>query len=214
MRDRNTRQSWSAPSPKAPATAAAATVALLLCGCADWSYRQIQLGQTPDDYARVLPAETSRRTALGLCHLNERRLGRSDAVVVLLTNDRRVAAKIRARHQERKWGLGRTGPSFWLQGELDPELYEVQATGALDALRAIASELTDYRGEKLACDAHAWVAAGLVRLIQRWPQVQDVGVSSQRLRELLERVPGGGDARIEIDQRGTYRFEYKQNGEW
>ena len=183
---------------------------LTLSGCADWSYQRIQLGQSPEDYARVLPMETSRRTALGLCHLSKNALGRTDALVVLLTSDRRVAAKLRARHFEHKWGVNRTERGYWLVGELNPELYGVAGSGPLDTLRAIAGELTVYRGEKLALDAHAWVAAGLVRLVQRWPGVNDVGVSSQRLSELVERVPGGGTARIEIDDRGIYHLEYKQ----
>lgn len=192
------------------ATAGVVAVLLLLCtGCADWSYRQIRLGQSSEDYARILPPETSRRTALGLCHLSSDGFGRTEAFVVLLTSDRRVAGKLRARHYQRDWGL-RVDRGFWLEGELDPELYGVQSTGPLDTLRAIAGELTDYRGEKLALDAHAWVAAGLVRLIQRWPGVRDVGVSSQRLSELFERVPGGGVARIEVDENGIYRLEYKQ----
>ena len=187
-----------------------APVALLLAGCANWSYEQIQLGQSPEDYARVLPAGTSRKTALGLCHLSRGRLGHTDALVVLLTSDRRVAAKLWARHSESDWRLGRAECGFRLVGELDPELYAVTGSGPLDTLRAIAGQLTDYQGEKLARDAHAWVAAGLVRLLHRWPEVRDVGVSSQRLDELLELVPGGGTARLEVDARGIYHLEYDQ----
>ena len=182
---------------------------LPLVGCVDWGYQRIQLGEPADRYERVLPAETSRRTALGLCHLSEDKFGRTDAFVVLLTSDRRVAGKLRARHYEHDWGF-KVERGFLLEGELDPELCGVQASGPLDTLRAIAGELTDYRGEKLALDAHAWVAAGLARLMQRWPRVEDVGVSSQRLSELFELVPGGGAARIEVDERGIYRLEYKQ----
>jgi hypothetical protein len=183
---------------------------LLTTGCADWSYRQIQLGQSPQDYARILPAGTSRRTALGLCHLSNDHFGRTDAIVVLLTSDRQVAAKLWARHYERNWGFNKVTRGFRLVGELDPELYDVEGTGPLDSLRAIASELTDYRGEKLALEAHAWVAAGLVRFLQRWPPVADMGVTSQRLSELFERVPGGGGAHLEVDEHGIYHFEYRQ----
>ena len=187
-----------------------ALVALLLAGCATWSYERIQLGQSPKDYARVLPAETSRKTALGLCHLSQDKLGHTDALVVLLTSDRRVAAKLWARYLERDSWLGSAQRGFRLVGELDPELYGVAGSGPLDTLRAIAAELTDYQGEKLALDAHAWVAAGLIRLMQRWPEVRDVGVSSQRLDGLFDRVPGGGTARLEIDDRGIYHLEYEQ----
>jgi hypothetical protein len=210
MNDQRTTQVHAAaerPSFAAPVLAGWAL--LFLTGCADWAYRQIQLGQSAEEYERVLPAETSRRTAVGLCHLSSDRFGRTDAFVVLLTGDRRVAGKLRARHYERDWGL-KVDRGFWLEGELDPELYGVQSTGPLDTLRAIAGELTDYRGEKLALDAHAWVAAGLVRLMQRWPGVEDVGVSSQRLSELFELVPGGGAARLEVNEHGIYRLEYKQ----
>ncbi len=195
--------------PLDAAAIVAASVLLFLTGCADWSYRQIQLGQSSEDYERVLPAETSRRTALGLCHLSRDAFGRTEAFVVLLTSDRRVAGKLRARHCERNWGF-KVERGFQLEGELDPELYGVPSAGPLDTLRAIAADLTDYRGERLALDAHAWVAAGLVRLMQRWPGVEEVGVASQRLSELFELVPGGGVARIEVDEQGVYRLEYKQ----
>jgi hypothetical protein len=209
MEDHRARNDCVASSQLRGALALLAALALLcLTGCADWSYRQIRLGQESDDFERVLPAETSRRTALGLCHLSEDKLGRTDAIVVLLTSDRRVAGKLRA-HFQRNWGF-KTDYGFWLQGELDPELYGVEASGPLDTLRALAVELTDYQGERLALDAHAWAAAGLVRLIQRWPGVADAGVSSQRLEELFEQVPGGGTARLEVDERGIYRLEYRQ----
>jgi hypothetical protein len=196
-----------------PATAAMATLAplaLLLAGCANWSYDQIQLGQAPRDYARVLPTETSRKTALGLCHLSQNRLGHTDALVILLTNDRRVAGRLWARHSEPGRRFGRSQAEFRLTGELDPQLYGVAGSGPLDSLRAIVADLTDYRGEKLALEAHAWVAAGLVRLMQRWPNVRDVGASSQQLAEILDRVPGGGTARIEVDTQGIYHLEYEK----
>jgi hypothetical protein len=210
MNDQRTNHAGAmARRPSLAATVLAGSALLFLGGCADWSYRQIRLGQSSENCERVLPPETSRRTALGLCHLSSDPFGRTEALVVLLTGDRRVAAKLRARHYERDWGF-KVDRGYWLEGELDPELYGVQSTGPLDTLRAIAADLTDYRGEKLALDAHAWVAAGLVRLMQRWPGVEDVGVSSQRLSELFELVPGGGVARIAVDERGIYRLEYKQ----
>lgn len=186
-----------------------ATAQLAIAGCADATYDMIRLGQQPHEYERILPADLSRRTHLGLCHLDSDGRGRTDAVVVLLTSDRRVAAKIQATCFERDWGF-KVDRGFRLRGELDPHLYDLHAAGPIDTLRAIAGDLSNYQGEKLASDAYAWVAAGLVRLMQGWPNVTDVGVETPRLTDLLERVAGGGEARIAVDVRGVYRFEYEQ----
>jgi hypothetical protein len=182
---------------------------LALPGCADATYDMIRLGQQPQEYERILPADRSRRTHLGLCYLDSDGRGRTDAIVVLLTADRRVAARIQSTCFERDWGF-KLDRGFRLRGELDPQLYDLHAAGPIDTLRAIAGDLSNYQGEKLASDAYAWVAAGLVRLMQRWPKVTDVGVETHKLTELFERVAGGGEARITVDVRGVYRFEYEQ----
>ena len=49
------------------------------------SYDRVKLGQEPRDYERAFPAESARRTHLGLCSLCEDAFGRTDAVVVLTT---------------------------------------------------------------------------------------------------------------------------------
>lgn len=183
---------------------------LALTGCADLTYTRLHLRAAPTDYANVLPAETSRRTNLGLCHYAQDMTGRSDAIVVLLASDRRIAGKLRATRVERNWGL-KTQQTFELIGELDPELSEGRAAGPIDTLRAIARDLQEYRGEKLATDAHRLVVAGLVRLMQRWPRVEDVGVASTALPELFESAPGGGVAEIAVDEKGVYHFRYRLN---
>ena len=183
-----------------------------LTGCADWTYRKIQIGQTPSEYARVLPLENSRKTALGMCSLQAGKSGRTDVIVVFLTEDRRVSAKFWARHKERNWGFGRRETKFELDGELDPKLYGSEGCGPVDTLRALISDLTEYRGEKLALDAHSWIAAGLIRLMQCWPSDRDNGVSSPLLKARLEFIPGGGTGRMEIDPKGCYQLHYHQSG--
>jgi hypothetical protein len=182
---------------------------LLNAACAQWSYDRVKLGQGPPDYERAFPAESARRTHLGLCSLREDVFGRTDAVVVLLTHDRRVAGKVHATRFIRDYGF-KTDEGFLLQGELDPQLAELQATAPLDTLRAIAVDLAEYQGERLAMEAHAWVAGGLVRLIQCWPHVNDIGIAAVRLTELFELVPGGGEARIAVNPAGIYQFEYRK----
>jgi hypothetical protein len=197
------------PAEGACALALLAAAQLSILGCADATYDMIRLGQQPQEYERILPADRSRRTHLGLCYLDGDGGGRTDSIVVLLTSDRRVAAKIQGTCFERDWGF-KVDRGFRLRGELDPRLYDLQAAGPIDTLRAIAGDLSNYQGEKLAGDAYAWVAAGLVRLMQGWPNVTDVGVETHKLADLLERVAGGGEARIAVDVGGVYRFEYEQ----
>ncbi len=194
---------------RAAGIAGCLVVALLLAGCVDVNYDRIALGATPKEYARVLPDEQTRRTDLGLCYVGRDMSGRTDAIVVLLTPDRRVSCKVQASYFERNLGF-RVDRGYRLRGELDPQLAETQSAGPIDTLRAVASDLMAYRGERLSQDAHSWVAAGLVRLIQRWPNVVDPGLETHQLSELFERVAGGGVARISVDARGVYRFEYEQ----
>lgn len=189
--------------------AAFVLTAILQTGCADWSYRRIQLGQQLGEYQRAFPEARSRRTDSTLCCLEQDVTGRTDAVVVLLTRDRQVSGKLHATHFERNYGF-RVETGYLLRGELDPELTQLRATGPVDTLRAIADELTSSTGDKLVKEAHGWVAAGIVRLVQRWPHVGDQGPAFPRLTDMLERVPGGGTARITVNERGAYVLEYRQ----
>ena len=157
----------------------------------------------------MLPAEGSRRTDLGLCYLGSDLFGRTDALVILLTHDRRVAGKLHATHYRRSYGF-KTETGFRLRGELDPEACGLSATGPIDTLRAICDALVSYQGEKIATEAHAWGAAGLIRLIQRWPHVSELGSQTESLSETLSLVPGGGVARLGMNERGIHEFEYLQ----
>ena len=188
---------------------AAGLLTMMLTGCTDWSYRQIQIGQDQRTVDRVLPAGGSRRTDLGLCYLGRDSFGRTDALLILLTRDRQVFGKIHATHFRRNYGF-KTEVGYRLRGELDPRLAGLSATGPIDTLRAISDDLIGYQGEKVAMDAHAWVASGLIRLMQRWPHVSDVGLRTEDVAETLELVPSGGTARISVNEAGIYEFEYRQ----
>lgn len=181
----------------------------LIAGCAQFNYDRVQLGQTQREYQRAFPEEGSRRTAAGICYRERGMLGRTDAAVVLLTADRRVSGKLYATHTERNTWSG-TQTSYRLVGELDPTLAALGGAGPVDTLRAVADELTLTEADQFAQETQAWVAAGLVRLIQRWPHIGDEGPAYTRLTETLERVPGGGAAKLTIDPRGVYILEYSQ----
>ncbi|MGE0479060.1 MAG: hypothetical protein AB7Q17_01190 [Phycisphaerae bacterium] len=178
-------------------------------GCAPLTYRSVQVGQTPAEYQRLIPAEQSRRTDVGVCSLATDPFGRVDALALLLTTDRRVSGKLHATHETRSLGL-QTETRYALRGEFDPELAALGKTGPTDALRAIADDLASYRGERQAMDAYAWVAAGLVRLLQRWPNVDPAAMVYPNLADTLDRVPAGGVATMRIRADGRFEFEYTQ----
>ncbi|MCK4341512.1 MAG: hypothetical protein KAY37_07315 [Phycisphaerae bacterium] len=188
---------------------ALALAALLPAGCANWSYGRVQLGQHLREYERVFPEGKSRRTERTLCFLEQDYMGRTDAVVVLLTRDRQVCGKLHATNFRRKYGL-KVETGFILRGEVDPVLARYSGTGPIDMLRAIADDLTSDMPDSFTREAHGWVAAGLVRLIQRWPHLGDEGPAFPRLTDMLERVPGGGRAGITVDPQGVYVLEYTQ----
>jgi hypothetical protein len=184
-------------------------LALVLPGCAEFGYNQVQLGQEQRVYQAAFPEDSTRRSPAGVCCLETDGAGRTDAAVLLLTPDRRVAGKFYATHVERHWA--RPQMYYRLRGELDPRLMNLGATGPIDALRAVADELTATEGDTFVRDAHAWVAAGLLRLIQHWPHVGDEGPGFPRVSQTLERIPAGGEARITVDARGVYMVEYAQS---
>ncbi len=187
--------------------AAVALAALLHAGCADLTYDRVRLGQQLREYERVFPDDKSRRTESTLCYLEQDATGRTDAIVLLLTRDRQVCGKLHATFVRRDYGF-RVETSYVLRGELDPATARFAGAGPIDTVRAIADDLTNADGDNFTRESHGWVAAGLVRLVQRWPHVGDEGPALTRLTDMLERVPGGGQALIAVDPRGVYRFEY------
>ena len=186
-----------------------AVLVTLLTGCAEMCYERVQLGQEQRAYRSVFPEENTRRSTEGVCYCEKDGFGRTEAAILLLTGDRRVAGKLYALHHARKSGL-QAETIYRLRGELDPQLLKLSATGPIDMLRAIADGLTTSGEDTFVREAHGWVAGGLVRLMQRWPHVGDEGPAVTRLTETLERVPAGGIARISVDGRGVYFIEYTQ----
>lgn len=181
----------------------------VLAGCADLSYRNLQLGQSRTHYDGALPVDSSRRTDLGLCQYRKNVLGDVEAVVVLLSSDRRIAVKIRATSTRRNYGL-HTESRYQLTGELDRRLYGTEDTGPIDTLRSVAHTLSERQSDALAREAHEFIAAGLARLLARWPGVSDVGIEGVRLEEFADKGPPGGAARIGVGADGILRFEYEQ----
>lgn len=180
---------------------------LTLPGCAGLTYDRVQVGRQLSEYQRVFPEDGVHRTDTTVCYLEHDGLGRTDAVVLLLTRDRQICGKLHAVRVERRYGLA-AGTGYRLRGEIAPELARLGATGPIDAARAVADSLTAIDGDRQTREVHGWVAAGLVRLVQRWPHVGDAGPAVPRLTDMLERVPGGGAGHLGVDPAGRYLFEY------
>jgi len=189
--------------------ACAPVLLLIQAGCAGWSYDLVQIGMRQDQCRGKLAEDTFRRTDLGYCYFREQP-EQVEAVVILIGRDGQVAGKLHVRRINP--GAWFRGPgSFRLRGELDVQRCVLDATGPIDALRAIADDLLGYHGTRPVAQAHAWVAAGLVRLMERWPHVGAQAAGYPQLTEVLERVPGGGVASVRINRQQVYSLEYTQD---
>lgn len=183
-------------------------LALAGSGCAKLTYDRLNLGEPPSKYERMLPASESRRTAVGLCQLKKSAGGKVESILLVLSDDRRLAGKVRVRRVQRSAGLlGST--TYELYGSVDPVLYGAAEAGPADVLRSLVRSLVDYRGEKLAMEAHRLVAAGLLRLLERWPEAGDLGLSADVSADLAEIAPSGGTSRIDVRDSGVIDFQYR-----
>lgn len=192
--------------------AAAARLALLsavvaLGGCADYGYDRVQMGQRSGDYGRRFAESQTRRGDRTLCWLDEDWAGRADAVVLLLTDTQTVCGKWHATHDPGTSWMGR-GVRYRLRGVIDPEPAGFRGAGPIDTLRAVADDLAGVGADEFTRTAYGWVAAGIVRLVQHWPNVGNAGPAEAELVAALARVPGGGQATITIAPDGRIHVEY------
>ncbi len=177
-------------------------------GCADWSYRAIEIGQNPRDYDNVLPRGLSRQTELGLCYFEAKDSGRSDAVVVNLGADRRVDGKWHATQIKRLvWRQPKTG--YHLHGEFAPGRVGLGQAGPVDVLRLNLLALTERQVDPHVVRAHTLVAAGIARLIESSPDTSLADVCPDA-EDLLALTSADGQAQLERDEAGVYHFEYHE----
>lgn len=182
-------------------------VGIVCGGCASWNFQQLKIGQGPGEYDRILPAEQTRRTEGGIASWSDDPLaGRSDATIVLLSRDRRIAGRILTSRIERV-GLRRE-IEVMLEGELDPRLAGLERTGPIDILRALLSELAQFQGEQLARDANAHTAAAIARMVAAWPGSESPAPRMSGLSDFMDRIPSGGETSVTVDGDGLIRFRY------
>ncbi len=185
----------------------ALTALLTIAGCTQWTYDRIALGTPLSDAERSIPEDSRLRSDRAVALLEGGAPERVDAVVFLLTKDALVSGKFVAEYRPATaWTLGKG--SYKLSGELDPKRAGIGELGPLDTLRAVADDLTNVRPEQSAGVAHAWVAAGLVRMLQSWPSATDEGPAYPRLTDILELVPAGGESKTALGEDGVFRISY------
>lgn len=179
----------------------------MMCGCAELHYSRVRLGQTPEQYDKVLPQESVRRTDAGMCWLERDRFGRTDAIVLLMSRDKRVGGKLRATRIHRDYGM-MSETRYELSGEIDPRISGYRETGPLDMIRAVQMDLAEQSGDATAVQALRLVSTGLLRVLQRWPNSGEP-VTPVTLGESVELVPGGGEATLRVDRGGLFHIAYR-----
>lgn len=179
-----------------------------LAGCMDMTYDRIELGQGSREYDRALPAEHSRRTSVGLVAMKEDLGPRTDAVLINIATDRRVAGKWQVTYVEKMvWFEQRTG--LRLRGEYDPRLAGITQAGPLDAVRTVYADLMRPTDDPFASEAHGWIAAGLVRMAERWPGFAIGADPTGAAADALGQIPAGGKIDIKVDEEGVFHFHYQ-----
>ncbi len=183
--------------------AALAASACLLIGCnSRLSYRQIELGDRPQQYKTLLPAASTRNTDLGQAHIQVAGLdGHSVAVVTILTETRLVAGKLLIEEHP--------SPGVTLRAEvaLDRQLYSVEQTGPLDTLRLLAGDLAEPVADPDARRAHDFALGAVLRMIDTWPGTDQITLPTADVPGLLAAIPEGGTLAVDVTPR-TLVFMY------
>lgn len=181
---------------------------LALTGCADLTYDRVKLGLPPSQYDRVLDTRQSSWTEAGLVEYERQDDGDTSVLVLLLADDRRIAGKIQvtSAQSEFEWPLSRRG--YELRGELDSRLYGLGEVGPVDSLRLLTQRLCAFPTERTARSAHLLAAAGLMRILERQPGVEDIGLTAEQRRELALHAPTEGVPHVSRDSDGVLRFSF------
>ena len=181
-----------------------------LSGCANWSYNALHIGQTPREYADVLPRTFTRDTGDDLCYYEEKRGQRFEAIIVNLGADRRVDGKWQAQRRVRKDWLGRESLMYGLRGEFDPTRVGLDEAAAADVLRFYLLALTEWHDDPQVIMARGMIATGVVRLLESWPEI-DLSDLADDVDALQLLSVGGGTAKVAQDANGVFHFEYQES---
>lgn len=179
-----------------------------LFGCTAWTYDRIRLGMTPGEYDRALELNKTARSPAGLVQYARDPAGVEKVVFLILADDRRIAGKVRVSRVEATMGWRPAEFSYHLSAEADAALCGASEAGPVDALRVIAHRLSELPTERTALRGQALVLAGLVRILQKQPAIDDWAVPSDLTAELATIAPAGGAVGLARDSDARLRFHY------
>lgn len=180
---------------------------MLTTACTAPGLTGLELGADARQIRRSFPAGQLHETPAGYSVLRPEASGTTHAYVFLVTPDRRIAARFHVSVSEGAGGEEESG-SYRLTGAVDAQALRLGGLGPLDTLRAVADQLTSAEVHAGARAAQHWVAAGLVRMLQQHPQVDDPGPATARVGALLARIPAGGDGDVRPVGSGQLHIFY------
>ncbi len=183
----------------------------LLTGCAQWGYDQVTLGMPARAASRAFPADSLLRTENTLSYRTSAQPGDGETVLILADRGGLVCGKFLAR-VARSVSLAGERVTYTLRGEVDPRRAGLSEVGPLDALRALAGDLARLESDSTVPGAHARIAAGLVRALERWPHAAPQPGEFPELNAALDEVPTGGDVTLRLTPEGVYEIHYVASG--
>lgn len=180
-----------------------------ITGCTKLTYERVRLGMTPSEYDRVLDLDQTSRTSCGLVQYTRDQRGQEESLMLVIADDRRIAAKFHVMRSEKDAGWTQSSSEYGLRGEVDHVLIGAAEAGPVDTLRLIAQSLCELPTERFAKRGQLLVAAGLVRVLQRQPGIEDVGLPQLPVGEFVGIAPELGVASLERDAAGILHIGFR-----
>ncbi len=185
------------------------TAVLSLTGCVELTYKRVRVGMVPGEYDRALDLTATTRTSQGLVQYSKTTSGQEDALLLTLSDIRRISGKMRVARSQAGTGWPPNDFYYILIGEFDCAMMGAAEAGPIDTLRLITQRMSDLPSERASKRGQILALAGLVRVLLRQTGIQDVGLPELPAGELVGIAPDEGFASLERDASGRLHVEYR-----
>ena len=95
-----------------------------------------------------------------------------------------------------------------MEGELEPTLFGLDETGPIDAARVLLDELLLRPTDHVTRRAQAWVAGGVLRVLDQEGESLELTDAEGQLLEVLESIPPGGRSSLVEREDGVFEMSY------